>query len=67
MIEVLSGIPVSQQKTVFGEMDEYAKQIEKTLRVTILTREEEVRIVGEDGCRMSITRCRLSKRTRRSP
>ena len=49
MIEVLSGIPVSQQKTVFGEMDEYAKQIEKTLRVTILTREEEVRIVGEDG------------------
>ncbi len=49
MIEVLSGIPVSQQKIIFGEMDEYAKQIEKTLRVTILTREEEVRIVGEDG------------------
>jgi len=49
MIETISGISVSRQKAVFGEMDEYAKQIEKTLRVTILTRDQEIRIVGEDG------------------
>lgn len=49
MIETLTGIPVSRQKIIFGEMDEYAKQVEKTLRVTIVTREEEIRIVGEEG------------------
>ena len=49
MIQTLSGIPVSRQKAIFGEMDEFAKQIEKSLRVTIVTREEEIRIVGEDG------------------
>ena len=49
MVEILTGVPVSRQKAIFGEMDEYAKQIEKTLRVTIVTREEEIRIVGEDG------------------
>ena len=49
MVETLTGIPVSRQKIIFGEMDEFAKQIEKTLRVTIATREEEIRVVGEDG------------------
>ena len=49
MVETLTGIPVSRQKIIFGEMDEFAKQIEKTLRVTIVTREEEIRVVGEDG------------------
>ena len=49
MVQTLTGIPVSRQKVIFGEMDEFAKQIEKTLRVTIVTREEEIRIVGEEG------------------
>ena len=49
MIQTLHGISVARQKAIFGEMDEFAKQIEKTLRVTIVTREEEIRIVGEDG------------------
>lgn len=49
MIETLTGVPVSKQKAIFGEMDEFAKQIEKTLRVTIVTREQEIRVVGEEG------------------
>ncbi len=49
MIETLTDISTASQKHIFGEMDEFAKQIEKTLHVTILTRDEEIRIIGENG------------------
>ncbi len=49
MIETMVNIPLEHQKNVFGELDSYAKKIEKTLHVTILTREEEIKIIGEEG------------------
>lgn len=49
MIETMVNIPLEHQKNVFGELDSYAKKIEKTLHVTILTREEEIKLIGEEG------------------
>lgn len=49
MIEVLSNISLSCQKSIFGEYDAYAKILERSLHVTLLTREDEIRIVGEDA------------------
>lgn len=49
MIETMVNIPIEHQKNVFGELDLFAKKIEKTLHVTILTREEEIKLIGEDG------------------
>ncbi len=49
MIETMMNIPLVHQKNIFGELDVHAKRIEKTLHVTILAREEEIKIIGEDG------------------
>ena len=49
MIEVLNGISVACQKSIFGEYDAYAKILERSLHVTLLTRDDEIRIVGEPG------------------
>ena len=49
MIEVLNGISVACQKNIFGEYDAYAKILERSLHVTLLTRDDEIRIVGENG------------------
>ena len=37
------------EKTIFGEYDAHAKLIERTLRVTLIQRENELKIVGEEG------------------
>lgn len=39
-------IDAAHAKAVFGSMDEYAKKIEKNLRVAIINRDSQVRIVG---------------------
>ncbi len=49
MIENINGISSENIKNVFGEYDTHAKLIEKTLRVTLLQRENELKIVGEEG------------------
>lgn len=49
MTEVLGNISAELQKSIFGEFDSFAKIIERSLHVTILTREDEIRIVGEEG------------------
>ena len=49
MIENITGISGEHIKNIFGEYDVYAKKIEKTLRVTLLQRENELKIIGEDG------------------
>jgi len=38
---------VDQQKAVFGQLDAFEKIIEKTLNVTIITRNDEVKVIGE--------------------
>ncbi len=49
MLETMVNIPLEHQKNVFGELDANAKKLEKTLHVTLLTREEEIKIIGEEG------------------
>ena len=49
MIEVMNGISVECQKSIFGEYDTFAKILERSLHVTLLTRDDEIRIIGENG------------------
>ena len=49
MIEVLKDVSMNCQKSIFGEYDAYAKILERSLHVTLLTREDEIRVIGEDG------------------
>lgn len=52
IIETIVNIPFEHEKNVFGEFDIFAKKIEKTLHVTLLYREDELKIIGNDsGCR----------------
>lgn len=49
MIDNITGLTGEHIKNIFGEYDAHAKLIEKTLRVTLLQRENELKIIGEDG------------------
>lgn len=49
MIQTITGINSSHIKNIFGEYDSNAKIIEKTLRVTLLQRENELKVIGEEG------------------
>ena len=40
-------ISTDNQKNIFGQFDAYAKIIERALNVTIITRDDEVKIVGD--------------------
>ena len=41
-------IPVEHSRNVFGSFDQFVKKIEKTLKVTIVLRESELKIIGPD-------------------
>lgn len=47
MIEITIDIPVEYQANVFGYFDSFAKKIERTLHVTLIPRDETVKILGE--------------------
>lgn len=40
-------LPAESQKLVFGQFDAYAKIIERSLNVTIIVRDDEIKIVGD--------------------
>ena len=42
-VESLINIPVEHCSNIFGQFDEYAKVIEKTLKVTIIVRDSSVK------------------------
>ncbi len=41
-------IPASQQRSIFGQFDQYVKKIERTLNVTVISRGDNVRILGSE-------------------
>lgn len=45
--EIIIDIPIEHEKNVFGDFDAYAKIIEKTLNVTIIERNGEIKVVGD--------------------
>lgn len=48
VIESVLEIPVEHSKNVFGQFDEYIKKIEKTLKVTIISRDSKVKVIGPE-------------------
>ena len=47
-IESIIDIPSNHARNVFGQFDSYIKKIEKTLHVSIITRDDQVKIIGSD-------------------
>lgn len=48
-VESLINIPVEHCSNIFGQFDEYAKIIEKTLKVTIIVRDSSVKVIGAEA------------------
>lgn len=48
IIETVATIPASLESNVFGQFDEHVKKIEKTLNVTIISRDGDIKIIGSD-------------------
>lgn len=44
--EIIINIPMEHMKNVFGQFDNYIKKIERTLKVTIVTRGEGIHVIG---------------------
>ena len=49
IIETIVDIPMEHQKNVFGQLDCHLKKIEKTLHVTLITRDDSLKIIGGDS------------------
>ncbi|MBQ1310643.1 MAG: PhoH family protein [Blautia sp.] len=49
IIELQTEVPVKEQGNVFGQFDEYLKLIEKTLNVTLILRDDTLRILGTEA------------------
>ncbi len=47
--EVMIDIPAEHEKNVFGQFDVYAKKVERTFHVTLIVRDGEVKILGEQA------------------
>lgn len=48
IVETLIDIPTEHIKNIFGQYDQYIKAIEKTLNVTIISRDGEIKVIGEN-------------------
>ena len=46
--EEMLEIPAEHEKNVFGQFDAYAKKIERSLHVTLIARDEHIKVLGED-------------------
>lgn len=47
ILEEILEIPAEHESNVFGQFDAFAKKIERTLHVTLIARDENVKILGE--------------------
>lgn len=47
ILEEVIEIPVEHEKNIFGQFDAYAKKIERTLHVTLIPRDGQVKILGD--------------------
>lgn len=48
VIETMIDIPVQHEKNVCGQLDAYLKKIERTLHVTMIARDGEIKIIGPE-------------------
>lgn len=49
IIEALINIPAEHEKNIFGQFDEHIKKIERTLNVTLVSRDGVLKILGPAG------------------
>lgn len=49
IIEKVLDIPAEHSSNIFGSCDAYVKKIERTLKVTIIARDSEIKLVGAEG------------------
>ena len=49
MVERILSIPAQHERNVFGQFDENIKKIEKTLHVTVISRDGSVRLIGDEA------------------
>lgn len=49
LLETIIDMPAGHTKNVFGYLDSYVKLIEKTLNVTIVVRDGEIKLIGENN------------------
>lgn len=47
-IETIMDIPSNHAKNVFGQFDSFIKKIEKTLHVSVIVRDDSIKIIGSD-------------------
>ncbi|MBO5460008.1 MAG: PhoH family protein, partial [Lachnospira sp.] len=48
VIESIVDLPTQYSSAVFGQFDEFAKKIERTLKVTIIARNSDIKVIGAD-------------------
>ncbi len=48
LMETIIDVPAEHEKNIFGQFDAYVKMIEKTLNVTIIVRNGEIKLIGEN-------------------
>ena len=46
VIESIIDIPAEHEKKIYGNFDENIKKIERTLHVTIISRDSQIKIIG---------------------
>lgn len=49
IIETMIDIPVEHERNVCGQFDTYLKKIERTLRVTMVSRDGQIKIIGPEA------------------
>lgn len=67
IVEIKIEIPSEHQRNVFGQLDAYLKKIERSLNVTVVLRDEAIKVIGthtgvENAKRIFHTLTELSKR-----
>jgi phosphate starvation-inducible PhoH-like protein len=48
VVEKLIDMPADLSTSVFGQRDEYAKKIERTLKVSIIARNSDIKVIGDE-------------------
>ena len=49
IVEALVDLPVEHERNVFGQFDEHIKIIERTLNVTLISRDGHLKILGSEN------------------
>lgn len=48
IVEVIASVPAEHERNVFGQFDQHIKKIEKTLNVTLISRDGKLKILGSE-------------------